>query len=358
MVHVFASQLAAALRGRELSREAATASELSKVNELRSALLVAVSHDFRTPLASIKASVTSLLADDVQWDETERREFCVTIDEEADRLANLVANLLDMSRLTTGAFTVHHVKVGVEEVVPAAIASLGDRGRHGRVAANVPESLPRIDTDPALLERAAREPHRERDRVVAGGATGARRSRRSVEGDPPPGHRPGPRHPGRRIGSESSSPSNGWAIVPTARVSVSASRWHRASSERSEASCTWRTRPAVVRPWLSPCPRSHDGLASGAGRRRRATAAARAHDEPQSARVRGRQGRDGRAGAGARGAASPGCRHPRPRPARHRRHRSRAQACAVGRRCRSSCSPRVAARRRRSPRSTPAQTTT
>ncbi len=154
VVHAFASQLGAALRGRELSREAATAAELSKVNDLRSALLVAVSHDLRTPLASIKASVTSLLADDVQWDENERREFCVTIDEEADRLSNLVANLLDMSRLTTGAFTVHHVMVGVEEIVPAAIASLGDRGRHGRVAANIPESLPRIDTDPVLLERA------------------------------------------------------------------------------------------------------------------------------------------------------------------------------------------------------------
>ncbi len=154
VVQAFASQLAAALRGRQLGRQAAEAVELSKINELRSALLAAVSHDLRTPLASIKASVTSLLAEDVEWEPDQQREFCVAIDEEADRLAALVANLLDMSRLTSGVLSVHHTAVGVEEIVPAALASLGDRARHGRVVANIPETLPRIDTDPALLERA------------------------------------------------------------------------------------------------------------------------------------------------------------------------------------------------------------
>ena len=154
VMHAFADQLGGALRSRQLGREAATAAELSKVNELRSALLAAVSHDLRTPLASIKASVTSLLAEDVEWSPEAVQEFCVAIDEEADRLASLVANLLDMSRLTAGALSVHHTSVGVEEIVPAALASLGDRARHGRVAASIPETLPRIDTDPALLERA------------------------------------------------------------------------------------------------------------------------------------------------------------------------------------------------------------
>ena len=60
-----------------------------------------MSHDLRTPLASIKASVTSLLADDVQWSPEAVRDFCVAIDEETDRLSALVANLLDMSRLTS-----------------------------------------------------------------------------------------------------------------------------------------------------------------------------------------------------------------------------------------------------------------
>ena len=154
VVNAFASQLAAALHGRHLTAEAATAAELSKVNELRSALLAAVSHDLRTPLASVKASVTSLLADDVDWTPEAAREFCIAIDEEADRLAALVANLLDMSRLTAGSLNIRNATVGVEEVVPAALASLGDRSRHGRVAANIPETLPRVHTDPALLERA------------------------------------------------------------------------------------------------------------------------------------------------------------------------------------------------------------
>ncbi len=195
VMHAFADQLGGALRSRQLGREAAAAAELSKVNELRSALLAAVSHDLRTPLASIKASVTSLLAEDVEWEPQQRREFFVTIDEETDRLDALVANLLDMSRLTSGVLSVHHTSVGVEEIVPAALASLGDRARHGRVAANIPESLPRIDTDPALLERAVANLI---DNAIAWSPDDqcvARRGRGSRVGDPPSRHRPRTGHP-------------------------------------------------------------------------------------------------------------------------------------------------------------------
>ena len=66
-----------------------------------------MSHDLRTPLASIKACVTSLLADDVEWPVEAITEFCRTIDEETDRLTGLVANLLDMSRLQAGAVSLH-----------------------------------------------------------------------------------------------------------------------------------------------------------------------------------------------------------------------------------------------------------
>jgi two-component system sensor histidine kinase KdpD len=154
VLQAFADQLAVALRWRHLTQGAAEAAELAKINELRTALLAAVSHDLRTPLAGIKASVTSLLAADIDWDPEARREFCVAIDEEADRLASLVANLLDMSRLATDSLSVRDVAIGVEEIVPAALASLGDRARQGRVVATIPETLPRVRTDPALLERA------------------------------------------------------------------------------------------------------------------------------------------------------------------------------------------------------------
>ena len=223
VVHAFASQLGAAVRGRELQREADTAVELSKVNELRSALLAAVSHDLRTPLASIKASVTSLLAADVEWDEAARREFCIAIDEETDRLENLVANLLDMSRIATGALTVHQARVGVEEIVPAALASLGDRARHGRVAANVPETLPRIDTDPALLERAvanlidnaiAWSPAEQPVRVEAG-AVGSEIHLRVIDRGPgiPMSERERVFLPFQRVGDRSNGPGVGLGLA-------------------------------------------------------------------------------------------------------------------------------------------------
>lgn len=121
-------------------------------NELKTALLTAVSHDLRTPLASIKASVTSLQQEDVDWSAADRRVFLGTIDEEADRLNGLVGNLLDMSRITTGALHLSHRGVGLDEVVPVVIAGFGLRA--ATVELDVPESLPRAWADPGLLERA------------------------------------------------------------------------------------------------------------------------------------------------------------------------------------------------------------
>jgi two-component system, OmpR family, sensor histidine kinase KdpD len=122
--------------------------------ELRTALLAAVSHDLRTPLASIKASVTSLLAHDVDWPPQVAREFATTIDQETDRLTYLVANLLDMSRLATGAVPVRRTAVGLDELVLAAVSSLGDRATAARLDIDVDEALPSVETDPSLVERA------------------------------------------------------------------------------------------------------------------------------------------------------------------------------------------------------------
>jgi two-component system sensor histidine kinase KdpD len=152
VLRAFTDQLAVALRSRELAAEASSAELLSQANELRTALLRAVSHDLRTPLATIKASATTLLADDVTWTPEATHELLVTIDEEADRLNKLIGNLLDMSRLQGGTLDLLREDVGLDEVVAQALASLGERAK--RVAADVPETLPRINTDPALLERA------------------------------------------------------------------------------------------------------------------------------------------------------------------------------------------------------------
>ena len=153
LLAAFTAQLGAALTRRRLQEGAAQAARLARADELRAALLAAVSHDLRTPLASIKACVTSLLADDVDWPSEAITEFCRTIDEETDRLTALVVNLLDMSRLQAGALSLHRRPVGVEEIVPAALSSLGDRARGDVVEVGVAETLPRVDADPALLER-------------------------------------------------------------------------------------------------------------------------------------------------------------------------------------------------------------
>ncbi len=152
VLDAFAKELAASVELGELEAEAGTAETLAAANELRAALLSAVSHDLRTPISAIKASVTSLLQDDVDWTPEARHEFLETIDEETDRLNALVGNLLDMSRLQAGALEITPVAVGLEEVLPAALHSLGSPTT--RSTLDVSESLPRVLADPGLLERA------------------------------------------------------------------------------------------------------------------------------------------------------------------------------------------------------------
>jgi two-component system sensor histidine kinase KdpD len=147
----FAAQVQLALESRRLRARVEAAAGLAEANELRTALLAAVSHDLRTPLASIKASVTSLLQRDVVWTPEATTEFLSTIDEETDRLNALVGNLLDMSRLQTGVVNLVMREVGYDEVVPRALAGLPESPIP--VLINVPETLPRVRADAALLER-------------------------------------------------------------------------------------------------------------------------------------------------------------------------------------------------------------
>jgi len=147
----FTARAAEALGKRRLRADAAHAAALGEANQLRTALLASVSHDLRTPLASIKASATSLLQPDVQFSAGDTHELLETIDEEVDRLNSLVGNLLDMSRLQTGAVQLALRPVGLEEVVPTALVSLPPQAV--RPVVEVPEDLPRVQADAALLER-------------------------------------------------------------------------------------------------------------------------------------------------------------------------------------------------------------
>ena len=130
----------------------AEAEGLDRANELRTALLNAVSHDLRTPLSSIKASVTSLRAEDVTWTTEQTDAFLGAIEEDADRLNRLIGNLLDMSRLQTGALEAIRRPVALDEVVANALDSLGTDTT--RVIVDVPDRLPMALADPGLLERA------------------------------------------------------------------------------------------------------------------------------------------------------------------------------------------------------------
>ncbi len=152
LLNSFAAQLAAASERERLQVEAVRAADLAATNTLRAALLQAVSHDLRTPLASIKASISSLRQRDIEWPPAAREEFESTIEEETDRLGHIIANLLDMSRVQAAALAVDLRPVGVEEVVVGAVASLGADA--GDVVVDVPEAVHDVVADAPLLERA------------------------------------------------------------------------------------------------------------------------------------------------------------------------------------------------------------
>jgi two-component system sensor histidine kinase KdpD len=151
IIEAFAAQAAVALRQERLAAEAATAKPLAETDRMRTALLAAVSHDLRTPLASAKAAVASLRSAEVHFDDHDRAELLATADESLDRLSRLVTNLLDMSRLQAGAIGVAAIDVGAEEVVPRALDDLGHDGK--LVVTHIPEDLPYMHADPGLLER-------------------------------------------------------------------------------------------------------------------------------------------------------------------------------------------------------------
>ncbi|HRC49200.1 MAG TPA: ATP-binding protein, partial [Ilumatobacteraceae bacterium] len=141
-----------AMEAKRLRSEAATVESLSEANILRTALLQAVSHDLRTPLASIKASVTGLMEGDVGFSPEDRSSLLHNIDQSADRLDRVVGNLLDMSRLQAGATNASLTATATEEVVAAALSALAAPAE--RVYVDVSAELPLVLTDAALLERA------------------------------------------------------------------------------------------------------------------------------------------------------------------------------------------------------------
>ena len=147
----FAAYAAAALEQGRLTAAAEAARPIAEADRVRTALLAAVSHDLRTPLASAKAAVTSLRSSDIEWDAEDHDELLATADESLDRLAHLVDNLLDMSRLQAGALAVFPRPADLSEIVARSLDDLGPAARIVHV--DLPDDLPEVAVDPGILER-------------------------------------------------------------------------------------------------------------------------------------------------------------------------------------------------------------
>jgi two-component system sensor histidine kinase KdpD len=151
----FAAQATAALERRRLARTAADAASIAAADKMRTALLAAVSHDLRTPLSAAKAAVGTLRDDELDVPPADRDELLEAADQSLDRLARLVENLLDMSRLQAGALKLTLEAVAADEIVPRAIDDVPEAA--GRVTVTAPpadEPVPAVLADAPLLERA------------------------------------------------------------------------------------------------------------------------------------------------------------------------------------------------------------
>jgi two-component system, OmpR family, sensor histidine kinase KdpD len=143
----FLNQATSMIERARLHRETMEVELLRRTDALRSSLLSSVSHDLRTPLSSIKASASSLLQEDVQWDEEARRSFATTIEQQADRLNRLVGNLLDMSRIEGGALKPEKEWYPIGEMLQDVLNRMQGVLQGREVQLSLPDHLPPIKLD-------------------------------------------------------------------------------------------------------------------------------------------------------------------------------------------------------------------
>ncbi|MEU6746251.1 ATP-binding protein [Spirillospora sp. NPDC046719] len=219
VLEAFAAQAAVALRHQRLAETARQIRPLEAADKMRTALLNAVSHDLRTPLASAKAAVESLHSPDVAWSAEDQDELVATAAESLARLDHLVANLLDMSRLQAGSLGISPSRVAAEDVVARAI---GDTDRDA-VEIHIPDGLPEMVADPALLERVLANlianavrfnPHGE-PVVITASAHGDRLELRVIDRGPgiPPADRDRVFQPFQRLGDRDNETGVGLGLA-------------------------------------------------------------------------------------------------------------------------------------------------
>jgi two-component system sensor histidine kinase KdpD len=153
LLTTIASQIALALERARLAEEMTQSRALAQTEKLRAALLSSISHDFRTPLASIIGSASSLLEASAQFSPEARRDLLLTIQQSGERLHRYVVNLLDMSRLEAGALTVKRDWVELGDLLGTALARMEGELGNRRIALDVPRDLPMLHVDFVLIEQ-------------------------------------------------------------------------------------------------------------------------------------------------------------------------------------------------------------
>src|SRR5207302_4238590 len=152
-INAVAAQTAVATERAQLVQAATRAKVLEESDRLKSALLSSVSHDLRTPLATIKAAVTSLLQRDVQWDEEALVDQLNAINEESDRLNQVIGNLLSMSRIESGAVQLEKREYALQEVIRSVLRRLAPRLQAHPLTLDLPAALRSVPLDYAAFEQ-------------------------------------------------------------------------------------------------------------------------------------------------------------------------------------------------------------
>ncbi len=150
---LFANQIALAVERAQLREEALRSRLTEEVARLAKTLVAAVSHDLRTPLARIKASSSTLADTEMELDQATRQSLAALIDKQADRLAELVQNLLDMSRIQAGVLQPRRTVAVLSELASAVVGDLSPALRGHEVQIEVEDSLPPVDIDTTLISR-------------------------------------------------------------------------------------------------------------------------------------------------------------------------------------------------------------
>jgi two-component system sensor histidine kinase KdpD len=153
LLRAFANHLALALERARLREEAVRARLLEEIDTLRRALVGAVSHDLRTPLATIKLSASALVESGASLSPDDIKELAELVDAQADRLDRLVSNLLDMTRIQSGALELRRQPAALGDLVDEALLVLGRSGRSAEVDWLVPDDLPLVDVDHVLVRQ-------------------------------------------------------------------------------------------------------------------------------------------------------------------------------------------------------------